>query len=205
MKILALLSLLFFIIFTSEPFSGTCEPLVDSSGDEVRVGNTYYIIPGILRIGVGLGLSPGRSGICPLDVVQVGMPGFPLTFSPAHDKDGIVYESADLNIKFNDSVLNPCEQSLTWKVDDYDESAGKWFITTGGGSTPQSLFKFQKFNFPGIYKIVHCRSGSGSACSDVGVYGWGGATRLALSDVPFYYRFIKAEKYGKGNNNVSVM
>lgn len=203
MKTTALFSLLFFILLASKPFSGGCEPLFDSSGSQVRVGNSYFLIPDSPSvIGLGLGLWR-RYHTCPVDVVQVVNPGLPLELHPADQRSWLLEESADVNIQFLDYVQTPCKDSLSWKVDNSDTLSGKRFITIGGGSTRQNAFKFKKVSSR-KYKIVHCSSGSGSACSDVGVYGWDGQNRLALTNGPTYFTFVNAEKCGKVKNNISA-
>ncbi|KAL7160844.1 hypothetical protein ACSBR2_041481 [Camellia fascicularis] len=178
-------------------------PVLDVGGNEVRTGIDYYILPVIRGRGGGLTLaSTTKSGTtCPLDVVQARHEvdnGLPLTFSPVNPKKGVVRVSTDMNIKFSASTI--CVQSTVWRLDNYDESTGQYFVTTGGvegnpsRETTSNWFKIDKFDDD--YKLVFCPGVCDFCkviCRDVGIYvDENGTRRLALSDVPFKVMFKKA-------------
>ncbi|MFI3449542.1 Kunitz family serine protease inhibitor, partial [Klebsiella pneumoniae] len=157
-------------------------PLVDVNGKEVKANQDYYIVSAIWGAGGGgLNLSPGRNELCPLDVFQEGSDmqrGSPLRFS-AHTNTDIIYEAMDLNVKFSTEKTTRCNEPTVWKVDNYDESRGEWFVTTGGvegnpgRQTLQNWFKFERIGstLTGMYKIVHCPSVCKSCvhlCENVG-------------------------------------
>ncbi|MFG1552229.1 Kunitz family serine protease inhibitor, partial [Staphylococcus aureus] len=134
--------------------------------------------------------------LCPLDVFQEGSDlrrGSLLRFS-TYANTSTIYEAMDLNVKFSKETKVRCNEPTVWKVDNYDESRGQWFITTGGvegnpgPQTLQNWFKFEKIgDFSGMYKIVHCPSVCESCvhlCSNVGV-SHDNNRRLALSDFQF--------------------
>ncbi|KAK2662929.1 hypothetical protein Ddye_001503 [Dipteronia dyeriana] len=205
-----------FLAFISKPLLVAPEqPLVDIRGNEVRTGTAYQIVSAIRGAGGGgLTLGEGRNGLCPLDVLQLGsdlMWGLPFLFSPVNntvDKQDYVYESTDLNIIFVTSQIRICGEPKVWKVDNYDESKGQWFITTNGvvgnpgTQTLESWFKFEKVDGNNTYKIKYCPSvceSCVSLCSDVGIYYGDVYRRLALSKTrPFLVNIYKAEDASNG-------
>ncbi|KAK1592492.1 hypothetical protein Q3G72_025777 [Acer saccharum] len=204
------LSFLFFALLT-KPLLGRSDPLLDLDGDKVEAGSAYYIVSIIRGAGGGgLTLSPNRNGSCPLDVTQHSsdlLRGYPMFFYPinySNENRGYVHESMDVNIQFYANIIS-CNEPMVWKVDNYDEKRGAWFITTNGvvgNPGPQTLpnwFKFVKIGV-GInsYKIVHCPSDVSEStvhlCSDVGINYVENARRLALSSTQsFRLGFIKAQ------------
>ncbi|TXG53974.1 hypothetical protein EZV62_019230 [Acer yangbiense] len=204
-----------FLAFITKPLLVASEqPLVDINGDKVRTGTTYRIVSAIRGGGGGgLTLADGRNGLCPLDVVQLGsdlMWGLPFLFSPVNntvEEENDVPESTDLNIIFATPQIMICGEPKVWKVDNYDQSTGQWFITTNGAvgnpgaQTLESWFKFEKVN-GNTYKIKYCPSVCEtcvSLCSDVGIYFGNGGRRLALSKTsPFLVNIYKAEDASNG-------
>ncbi|XP_054784203.1 miraculin-like [Prosopis cineraria] len=174
------------------------EQVVDTSGKILRAGAYYYVIPSPNPNGGGLALaSIGEA--CPLDVVAVqGYPGLRLSFTPFNTKKGVIRVSTDLNVMF--LAGTSCPQSDVWKLDDYDDTTGQWFVTTGGvmgNPGPQTMsdwFKIEKYEES--YKLVYCPtvcSYCNVQCKDIGIYvDSDGNQRLALSDEPYKVQFQKA-------------
>ncbi|KAG4991827.1 hypothetical protein JHK87_025284 [Glycine soja] len=207
--------LVFVLLFglVSQPLLGAVDALpeavIDTSGTELQPGLSYYVVPAMrsfTRCGKfeclnaeGLSLaSIGES--CPLDVVvEQRSFGLPLSFSPLDTNESVVRVSTDLNIMFcTDRTSYSCaEYSPVWKLDHFDVSKGKWFVTTGGSmgnpswETIRNWFKIEKCD--SAYRIVYCPSvcpSSKHMCKDVGVFvDENGYRRLALSDVPFKVKF----------------
>ncbi|KAH7550614.1 hypothetical protein ACOSP7_023943 [Xanthoceras sorbifolium] len=212
-----------FLAFITKPlFAAAPEPLVDIRGDKVLTGTTYRIVSAIRGGGGGgLTLGDGRNGLCPLDVVQLGsdlMWGLPFFFSPINsttiDQQSFVYDSTDLNIIFVVPQIIICDVPKVFKVDNYDESTGQWFITTNGAignpgpQTLQNWFKFEKVH-GNTYKIKYCPSvceSCVSLCSDVGIYHDDKAQRrLALnSERPFLVHIYKGEAEDASNKEKIV-
>ncbi|KAJ4713694.1 Trypsin inhibitor [Melia azedarach] len=183
MKISSLITLLSFVLIAlaTKPLLVRSAPLIDIQGNEVESTLDYYIMPSIWGPpGGGLYLVPGRNRSCPLDVGRERFDlqrGLRIRFSPV-DSSTTVDESTDLNIRFVKADTS-CNDATVWKVDNYDDSRGKWYITTGGeegnpgARTLLNWFKFEKTESrPGTYKIVHCPSVCDSCvnlCNDVGV------------------------------------
>ncbi|KAJ4713691.1 Kunitz trypsin inhibitor [Melia azedarach] len=211
-SVLLPLSFLLLVFTAGKPSSAASEPVLDIHDEPLRTGTSYYIVSALTGGGGGgLNLGSGRNKTCPLDVIQEPSDirrGLPLTFSPANGDHNTIYLSEDLNIQFTVVPLS-CNQPTVWKVDNYDESSGQWFITTNGvkgnpgAKTLRNWFKIEKtVNWvKGSYKIVHCPSvceSCVSLCSDVGRYFEenGSVRRLALrDDFQFGVVFIKADEY----------
>ncbi|XP_054792170.1 miraculin-like [Prosopis cineraria] len=187
---------------TTNPLLGTAGPapeqVVDTSGKILRAGANYYVIPVPNPNGGGLALaSIGKT--CPMDVVAVqGYRGLPLSFTPVNAKKGVIRVSTDLNVVF--SASTDCDQSNVWKLDDYDDTTGQWFVTTGGAvgnpgpQTVSNWFKIEKYEES--YKLVYCPSVCSYCnvqCKDIGIYADSDENqRLALSGEPYKVQFRKA-------------
>ncbi|XP_022743286.1 kunitz trypsin inhibitor 2-like [Durio zibethinus] len=188
-----------FLLFGSTIADDELDPVLDISGQELRTGTDYYILPVIRGRGGGLTLASTGNETCPLDVVQEQHEvsnGLPLTFSPVNVKKGVVRVSTDLNIKFSAATI--CVQSTVWKLDN-DESIQKLVVTTGGvegnpgSETLSNWFKIEKFEDD--YKLVFCPGVCNNCrpvCGDLGVFIDDGIRRLALSDVPLKVMFKRA-------------
>lgn len=193
----ALLALVLLVALSTKPQQGAANAapgqVVDTSGKKLRAGVNYYVVPAPRNEYVG-GLALATTGEdCPLDVVAAYQ-ALPLTFTPANPKKGVVRVSTDLNIVF--STQTNCPQSTVWKLGDYDDSTGQWFVTTGGvlgnpdWRTTSIWFKIEKYE--DSYKVVYCPSVCtfcGLQCRDIGIYEDQYGKRLALSDVPYKVQF----------------
>nr|AAV41234.1 putative 21 kDa trypsin inhibitor [Theobroma microcarpum] len=180
-------------------------PVLDIDGDELRTGVQYYVVSALWGAGGGglaLGRATGQS--CPEIVVQRRSDlddGTPVIFSNADSKDGVVRVSTDINIEFVPIRDRLCTTSTVWKLDNYDNSAGKWWVTTDGvkgdpgASTMSSWFKIEPAGGIG-YKFRFCPSVCDSCtklCSDIGKHSDDdGQIRLALSDSGWPWIFKKA-------------
>nr|AAV41232.1 putative 21 kDa trypsin inhibitor [Theobroma grandiflorum] len=167
-------------------------PVLDTDGDDLQVGVQYYVVSSIWGAGGGgldLGRAIGQS--CPEIVVQRQSDlvlGTPVIFSNADSKDGVVRVSTDINIEFVPIRDRLCSTSTVWKLDNYDNSAGKWWVTTDGGeggcgrSRLTSRFKIEKVGRIG-YKLRLCPSVCESCItlsSDIGKSGDSGQTHMAV-------------------------
>ncbi|GJY33231.1 Kunitz trypsin inhibitor 2-like protein [Tanacetum coccineum] len=84
--------------------------VLDTDGNLLVNGASYYILPAISYRGGGVKLTPTTlNQTCPLDVSQENnneLDGLPLTFLPAIPNiDGIIRQSRDLNIRFSNRLL----------------------------------------------------------------------------------------------------
>uniref|UniRef100_UPI0035F21CDE 21 kDa seed protein-like n=1 Tax=Durio zibethinus TaxID=66656 RepID=UPI0035F21CDE len=179
------------------------EPVLDTDGDELRAGEQYYVVSAIWGGGGG-GLALGRltNQQCPEIVVQRRSDldnGIPVVFYNLDSNDDTVRVSTDLNVEFVPIRDRLCLTSTVWKVDNYDTSTGKWWVTTDGvignpgPHTLQSWFKIESGNLG--YKFNFCPSVCESCitlCSDIGRYGNDGQMRLALAESGWPFVFKKA-------------
>ncbi|OMO67988.1 Proteinase inhibitor I3, Kunitz legume [Corchorus olitorius] len=183
------------------------EPVLDTDGDEVRTGVEYFVVSAIWGAGGG-GLAIGRSSKqpCPEIVVQNGRDidnGIPVIFYNAYSSDGIVRLDTDVNIEFLPIRDRLCLTSTVWKLDNYDESMGKWWVTTDGDignpgpSTLKNWFKIDKFTVIG-YQFSFCPSVCYSCvtlCNNITRDFSDGELRLALTkDQGWPWIFRKATR-----------
>ncbi|GAA0157652.1 protease inhibitor [Lithospermum erythrorhizon] len=205
MKTSHLFPISFLILFLSSPPSlliSTAEqpdPVVDITGNQLRTGISYYILPVFRGRGGGVTLGRGLSNdTCPLDVVQDQYelnPGLPLKFTPVNPKKGVIRVSTDLNIRFD--AATTCVQSTVWRI--LESSPGQYVISSNGVEgnpgiqTISNWFKIEKDDKD--YKLLYCPTVCNYCkviCRDVGIFIKDGVRRLALSDVPFKIMFKKA-------------
>lgn len=155
----------------------------------------------VSRGGGGVTLGSTRNETCPLDVVQEPSElenGLPFTFTPADPNNGVINESADLNIKFSGATI--CVQSTVWTLENYE---GERIVTTGGvkgnpgRETLSNWFGFQKYE--NDYKIYYCPTVCDicrPACGDIVISVKNGNRRLVVTldrdTEPFLVKFKKA-------------
>ncbi|XP_021292310.1 21 kDa seed protein [Herrania umbratica] len=209
MKTATAVVLLLFAFTSKSYFFGVANAansaVLDLDGDELQTGVEYYVVSAIWGAGGG-GLALGRASdqSCPEIVVQRRSDlddGTPVIFSNADSEDDVVRVSTDLNIEFVPIRDRLCSTSTVWKLDDYDNSAGKWWVTTDGvkgepgARTLTSWFKIESAGALG-YKFRFCPSVCDSCaplCSDIGKHSDDdGQIRLALSDNGWPWVFKKA-------------
>uniref|UniRef100_A0A1D1YCI2 Miraculin n=1 Tax=Anthurium amnicola TaxID=1678845 RepID=A0A1D1YCI2_9ARAE len=175
--------------------------VLDVSGQSLRRGVEYYVLPVYRGRGGGLTLA-GRNGTtCPLNVAQEApevADGLPLTFRPADAREAAVRLSADANVEFAASTA--CVQSTVWRLGGADGAAGRRYVTAGGvaGSpgvgTVSNWFKIER-DGERDYKLVFCPtvcSFCKVVCGDLGVFYEDGRRWLALTDQPLPVMFKKA-------------
>ncbi|CAI8593411.1 unnamed protein product [Vicia faba] len=203
-----LLAFLLLIVLSSQPLLGSSqaspEQVLDIKGKNLRA-NTYYNV--LLSMPYtnckspeGLGLSSNIDQPCPLDIIVVSRyQSLPIRFTLLNPKKGIIRVSSDLNIMFDSNSSCPYHTTV-WKLDRFNVSKEKSLIITDGfigAPGPHSIgnwFKIEKY-VEG-YKFVYCPSVCSSCkheCKDVGLFvDENGNRRLALTDVPYQVKFVKA-------------
>ncbi|KVI00176.1 kunitz trypsin inhibitor 2-like [Cynara cardunculus var. scolymus] len=192
-----------FIVFSTLSLSigQNPDPVLDLTGSTVRSALRYYVIPAIRGNGGGVKLAPTTiNQTCPLDVVQENnelLNGLPLTFLPTNtNKDGTIFESTDLNIKFSDATT--CGRPAVWRV---EVSGGQRVVSSRGmvgnpgQETISNWFKIEKYEDG--YKVTFCPSVCNTcrpACADIGsTIAKNGRRSLVLNNVPLKVVFKKAD------------
>ncbi|XVE58837.1 hypothetical protein DITRI_Ditri04bG0201100 [Diplodiscus trichospermus] len=207
MKTATVVVFLLFAFTTKSYFFGVAtaanKPVLDIDGDELQAGVEYYVVSAIRGAGGG-GLALGRTKDqkCPEVVVQRRSDmdsGTPVKFSNSDTNDDVIHLSTDINIEFLPIRDRFCHTSTVWKLDNYNPSTGKWWLTTDGvkgnpgPNTLKNWFKIEKAGVL-VYKFTYCPSVCESCttlCSDIGRYGDDGQIRLALSDRGWPFVFVK--------------
>lgn len=172
-------------------------PIRDTNGNILRSDTTYYILPATYGGGGGgLTLARGSGQLCPLEVVQEvseERTGLPLNFIPAN-KDGIVRENIDLNIKFSEP--NTCAPNTVWRVNLFNGQrtlSSQGILGRPGPGTINNWFKIAKYD--DHYKLVYCPSVCYTCkpvCADIGSsIGEKGRRSLVLNNKPLKVMFKK--------------
>ncbi|KAE8692807.1 putative Kunitz family trypsin and protease inhibitor protein [Hibiscus syriacus] len=195
-----LFSALTFLLFSSTIAADQPDAVLDVSGQELRTGTDYYVLPVIRGRGGGLTLGSATNADpntgCPLVVVQEQLEvssGLPLYFSPVNveQQGGIVRVSTDFNVIFNASSI--CVQSTQWVLA-FDESLQKFVVATSGRETLNNRFKIERFEDD--YKLAFCPGVCDTCrpvCGDLGVFiDDDGIRRLVLADEPLKVMFRRA-------------
>lgn len=200
-KVSPLVFSILFLAFTIEPFIGIAaaapEAVLDTSGQKLRTGVKYYILPVFRGRGGGLTVSSSGNNTCPLFVVQEKLEvskGTPVTFTPYNAKSGVILTSTDLNIKSYGKTTT-CDKPPVWKL--LKVLTGVWFLSTGGVegnpgvNTVVNWFKIEKAEKD--YVLSFCPSFAQTLCRELGLYvGDDGNKHLSLSDkVPSFKVMFK--------------
>ncbi|XP_019173370.1 PREDICTED: sporamin B-like [Ipomoea nil] len=168
-------------------------PVVDTDGDELRPGETYYIIAATWGAGDGAvklsNLVWPTPSKCPSDVtISSRNDGDPVTITPADPNASVVLPSTFLSFKFDLPTNKLCVNKLYWEI-----PPGEYFVKTGEFVSNQS----NQFKIEAVpnraYKITYCPFGA-DKCYNVGpaIDAWWRTFRLALSDDPIEVLFKKA-------------
>ncbi|KAI7745292.1 hypothetical protein M8C21_017213 [Ambrosia artemisiifolia] len=195
---------LFILLISTLSISSAQVPpvVLDLDRNFVRSDRSYYILPLIRGRGGGITLTPTTSNqTCPLDVAQENNEvsnGLPLTFIPINtNKNGIIRESTDLNIRF--SGAKTCGQPAVWRVEVVN---GQRFVSSRGSvgnpglETISNWFKIEKYGRIG-YKLAFCPSVCSTCkpvCGNIGsVIARNGRRRLVVSnELPLVVVFKRA-------------
>ncbi|KAJ0485947.1 putative proteinase inhibitor I3, Kunitz legume, kunitz inhibitor STI-like superfamily [Helianthus annuus] len=172
------ISFFLFILLSTLSLSSAQSPsaVLDINRNFLRSYQSYYILPVFRGRGGGITLTPTTSNqTCPLDVAQENNElrnGLPLTFVPAiGNRDGIIRESTDLNIKFSGGTT--CGQPAVWRVEVVNGQrvvSSRGSVGNPGLETISNWFKIQKYGGIG-YKLVFCPGVCNTCkpfCGDIG-------------------------------------
>ncbi|KAG2321829.1 hypothetical protein Bca52824_015042 [Brassica carinata] len=108
-------------------------PVLDTDGDFILDGGSYYVLP--IFSGGGLTLTPRGGTQYPLYIGQEYSDvnrGIPVIFSNCRSEFGFVLESVNLNIEM-DVKATMCVESTYWWVSESDVAIKKFFVVAGVG------------------------------------------------------------------------
>ncbi|CAH8359361.1 unnamed protein product [Eruca vesicaria subsp. sativa] len=181
----------FLLALTTVLAATASEPVLDTDGNIMVIGGSYYVIPPLFEpLGGGLTLAPRGGNQCPLYVGEeysYSKRGIPARFSNWKSRVGFVPEAENLNIEM-DVKSTICAQSTYWWLNNN--------LLVVGGPKPQQDSRrsfFQIRRNKGIidaYTISYC---SVHSCLDVGITNdQYGVRSLTLGSIPFPVVFMKA-------------
>ncbi|XP_028803206.1 kunitz trypsin inhibitor 2-like [Neltuma alba] len=176
---------LFFFLFTfstktPQAAAATPEPVLDISGEKLKAGESYFVLPA--GRGRGGGLTFGTFGdSCPRVVVQERFEtskGEPVQFLPANPKNHVIFTSRNLNVQFSRRTTSACDESRVWKLTKFISEAMNVGINGIAGnqdfSTISNWFMIEKAEFEGVYKLKFCPKEGVVTCEDLGVFSANG-------------------------------
>ncbi|KAK4735007.1 hypothetical protein R3W88_009268 [Solanum pinnatisectum] len=126
--LVTLLSRTFFLVKAQD----VAEPVLDVSGNAVRRGVNYYILPAGRGNGGGLQVASIRNQTNPLVVSQnadESVIGVNVQFSPVDPKENTVRLSIDMNVKFTSMVIS--DSSTVWRINT-ELIPERYLVTIGG-------------------------------------------------------------------------
>ncbi|XP_054779538.1 trypsin inhibitor DE5 alpha chain-like [Prosopis cineraria] len=188
-----------FVLFAFFTSLTTAKFLLDSQGEPIENGGSYYILPHIWPIGGGLDLAKTGNETCPYSVVQL-----PYSIDTDYGLPWIV--TSPLKIRYITPSINVDFFSVEGKVPSCVLVPSKWTIVEEDGvksvkisggyeKTLQGSFRIQPYTLF-AYKIVFCPL-NGDSCRDLGIArGNDGNSLLVITDDYLLIAvFIKAESY----------
>nr|XP_016515173.1 PREDICTED: miraculin-like [Nicotiana tabacum] len=177
------------------------DPVLDVSGNAVRTGVNYYILPAGRGNGGGLQVASIRNRTNPLVVSQhadeSSIGGY-LQFSPVNPNENIIGISTDLNVKF--TSIHISDSSTVWRIN--TELIPQRYLVTVGGvegnpgrETLSNWFRIDKYE--DAYKLVYCPGVCETCrpfCGEIGILVEGSKRVLFIgsrSDQPLKVTFHK--------------
>ncbi|CAA7043116.1 unnamed protein product [Microthlaspi erraticum] len=178
------------------------DPILDTDGNTVVGGHSYYLIPAVPGKGGGLGLAGRGDKKCPLDIVQESSEennGIPVRFSDWWSNIGYVPQTEILRVEMDVGDTACCRQTY-WKYDsDFDKERKQLFVIAAPKDRSSSSTYHLKKSGDG-YKFVWCPSidCAGKLCSEecdvLGIFvDEKGVRRLVASSEPHLVKFKKAD------------
>ncbi|XP_028777975.1 trypsin inhibitor DE-3-like [Neltuma alba] len=182
-----LLAFLFFAFISAK-----ADILVDTEGNPVRNGGSYYILPALWGHGGGVGLAATGNETCPLTVVQTFSElsnGLPTKLSSPYL---IAYLTTNLITEFTAAAPPECAaRPAKWTIVGGEDET-KQVKLVGYQNTLRGSFNIQTYH--GLtYKIVFCPTDEDS-CSALGISRNNKGDRILVVDNnnPFVVVFHKA-------------
>ncbi|XP_031128068.1 sporamin B-like [Ipomoea triloba] len=179
---------------TADVAAASGAPVLDSDGDELRAGGTYYIVSVIRAFGgVKLVRLDSATG-CASDVIIAHEldKGNPVMITPEDPNATVVLQSTHQSLRFSIPTFFLCVFNVSWEVQK-DPISGEGFVKAGDVVSYKFMIEQDTSLSPTLnaYKITHCPF---DICYNLGLYfdELVGARRLALSDYPHAFVFQKS-------------
>nr|GMD92827.1 sporamin B [Ipomoea batatas]GME08224.1 sporamin B [Ipomoea batatas] len=179
---------------TADVAAASGAPVLDSDGDELRAGGTYYIVSVIRAFGgVKLVRLDSATG-CASDVIIAHEldKGNPVMITPEDPNATVVLQSTHQSLRFSIPTSFLCVFNVSWEVQK-DPISGEGFVKAGDVVSYKFMIEQDTSLSPTLnaYKITHCPF---DICYNLGLYfdELVGARRLALSDYPHAFVFQKS-------------
>ncbi|XP_031128210.1 sporamin B-like [Ipomoea triloba] len=187
-------------------------PVLDTDGNELRVGETYYItIPFAVPVGVQLAWLNSTTQ-CASNVVILSRclaDGDPIRITPADPTATVVSPSTPLSFSFSVSTSPRCASSVNWGIM-HDPRFDLYFLNSGEFVPNVSdRFKIEANpdpDHPNTYRIAYCQFG-GDKCYYLGgfIISADAALRIGLtSTYPFPFMFRRAPSCNDALNITEV-
>ena len=189
-----LFALFLLCALTSYLPSATAGDVVDTDGNPVENGGTYFVLPTIILNGGGIEYATFGNETCPVTVAQSRdqfCKGFPITISsPARIRH--ISEGLSLNIGF--TFASPCSPASEWTIVK-DQPEGLAVKLTGYENKVPGWFNIERVSREyNDYKLVFCpQQAEDNKCEDIGIQiDDDGIRRLVLSkNKPLVVQFQK--------------
>ena len=162
----------FFLLsaFISHLPSATLAFVLDTDGEPLRNGGTYYILPAIWARGGGIGRTATGNETCPLTVVQLPSEldnGLPIRISSPY-KIAYIYEGLPLDLAFTFVPLCSPTPSKWTIIEELPEPGLPSVKLTGYDNTVSGWFKIEK-SVVNSHELTFCALSNGS-CLNIGIY-----------------------------------
>ncbi|RBG51717.1 hypothetical protein BRM46_05655, partial [Xanthomonas oryzae pv. oryzae] len=163
----------------------TTAQVTDGSGNIVKNGGQFYLLPRIFSLGGGIRRMKTGSETSLLSVVQSPIetdPGLPVTISSPYRvefiPEGPVYLGFDIPVGAN---------SLEWTaVGDHSEGT---FVKVGYPNSLKGSFIINRASSPNSYKLLFCNPGA-SLCGNVAIVKDEAGNRLLAVNQETPYEFV---------------
>ncbi|KAK7256228.1 hypothetical protein RIF29_29667 [Crotalaria pallida] len=193
-----LFALFFLVAITTHLPSATAQFVVDTDGNPLRNGGTYYILPLVRGYGGGIELAQTGNDTCPLTVAlsrSEASDGIPITISSLFKTFFITHE-LPLELKFSDSDLPSCTPTPPkWNVVKDELAEEGWSIKVSDDS--EGWFFIHSSDYDAQFYQLVFRSHDDAVRGDIGIdFDSDGTGRLVVTGYnkyPFLVQFKLAD------------
>lgn len=146
--------------------SSSAAPVLDTDGNPLSSGDTYYVNPAITDVAGALTLASREGMMCPLRVAQARLRtsdmGLPVRFTPFDGGNGTIELEEDVTVLFDAFTI--CIQSTLWQIE-VGADDRRYYVSTGGLETnptesnrfsireSQNIGTVYELFFPGVGRV----------------------------------------------------